>query len=414
MYRLGELLFDPLEAIVLGRQAYFSDWVVKAYDILVRREAPITEEESEVIGHLTTVRLFNIRHNLHWELGHCRDDSPAHEDGDTEAKLDEEAGEDGEPPDGGDDPIPLSEVDDVVRDCLLQRFKEEFALIEAEETKRHYSEYEEDSDEEGQQEQEREEGADDEEGGETTTRSKLLDGDEEEALEEYLNNEDEEDGDRRTSMGSVSAGLRSPWDPRRLSFGGADGDDDERTRVGSADQRSDAGGDTSWSEDDEEHSPVNSVASGEGLVDEEDETSVPCINLLGYDSPPLQSGVNALGIDFATLANFRRIGELESSVIGESRQGNPTLDGERTSEVFRRPASSPEAEGSSTKDGRRHQQTVRQFGGSLKEGGWPTKGEAALAAGSSHSSQGSQDHSSHSEQPLEDADSRDDTLCRVA
>jgi hypothetical protein len=400
MYRLGELLFDPLEAIVLGRQAYFSDWVLKAYDILVRREAPITEEESEVIGHLTTVRLFNIRHNLHWELGHCRDDPPIDAEAEGEECGEERVDRDEEPANGVDDPITLSEVDDVVRDCLLQKFKEEFALIEEEEMKRHYSEYEEDSDEE--QEQGQEEDADDKGDVKTTTRSnlKLLDEDEDEALEEYLNREDDEDK-HDTSLSSASAGLRPPWNSGRLDVGGVDYDDDEHTRVGS--QRSEVG--DSWSEGGEDDSPVNSVSSGERFVDDEDGPGVPCINLLGYDSPPLQSGINALGIDFATLSNFRSMGEL--GVGGRLEPAGPTSSRAGKAEVFRRPVLSLGEEAGEQR------QTMRQFGGSPKEGGRLNK---ASEAGNSNSHQGVTGNSSDRDSEEEDADagSRDDTLCRVA
>ncbi|KAJ2931487.1 hypothetical protein H1R20_g5548, partial [Candolleomyces eurysporus] len=55
-------LDDPIEQIVLGRAAYVPKWVSNGYETLVARLDCINEEESEKIGHLTTVRLYILRH----------------------------------------------------------------------------------------------------------------------------------------------------------------------------------------------------------------------------------------------------------------------------------------------------------------------------------------------------------------
>ncbi|KAJ2924544.1 hypothetical protein H1R20_g12554, partial [Candolleomyces eurysporus] len=53
---------DPIERIVLGRAAYVPNWVSEGYKSLVTRPECISEHESERIGHLTTVRLYILRH----------------------------------------------------------------------------------------------------------------------------------------------------------------------------------------------------------------------------------------------------------------------------------------------------------------------------------------------------------------
>ncbi|KAJ2931470.1 hypothetical protein H1R20_g5551, partial [Candolleomyces eurysporus] len=53
---------DPIERIVLGRAAYVPAWVLDGYESLVTRPECISEQESERIGHLTTVRLYILRH----------------------------------------------------------------------------------------------------------------------------------------------------------------------------------------------------------------------------------------------------------------------------------------------------------------------------------------------------------------
>ncbi|RXW15173.1 hypothetical protein EST38_g10675 [Candolleomyces aberdarensis] len=55
-------LNDPIEQIVLGRAAYVPKWVLNGYETLVARPECISEKESEKIGHLTTVRLYILRH----------------------------------------------------------------------------------------------------------------------------------------------------------------------------------------------------------------------------------------------------------------------------------------------------------------------------------------------------------------
>ncbi|KAJ2924521.1 hypothetical protein H1R20_g12547, partial [Candolleomyces eurysporus] len=53
---------DPIERIVVGRAAYVPTWVLDGYESLVTRPECISEHESERIGHLTTVRLYILRH----------------------------------------------------------------------------------------------------------------------------------------------------------------------------------------------------------------------------------------------------------------------------------------------------------------------------------------------------------------
>ncbi|RXW23166.1 hypothetical protein EST38_g2703 [Candolleomyces aberdarensis] len=59
---LDPQLNDPVERIVLGRAAYVPNWVSDGYESLVTRQECINEDESERIGHLTTVRLYILRH----------------------------------------------------------------------------------------------------------------------------------------------------------------------------------------------------------------------------------------------------------------------------------------------------------------------------------------------------------------
>ncbi|RXW15176.1 hypothetical protein EST38_g10676 [Candolleomyces aberdarensis] len=58
---------DPIERIVLGRAAYVPTWVLDGYESLVIRPECISEQESERIGHLTTVRLYILRHERCFE-----------------------------------------------------------------------------------------------------------------------------------------------------------------------------------------------------------------------------------------------------------------------------------------------------------------------------------------------------------
>ncbi|KAJ2919951.1 hypothetical protein MD484_g473, partial [Candolleomyces efflorescens] len=59
---LESQLDDPIERIVVGRAVYTPRWVLEGYQTLVTRTECIREQESERIGHLTTVRLYILRH----------------------------------------------------------------------------------------------------------------------------------------------------------------------------------------------------------------------------------------------------------------------------------------------------------------------------------------------------------------
>jgi actin-related protein len=64
---LERQLDDPIERIIVGRAAYIPRWVVEGYECLVTRSECISEQESERIGHLTTVRLYILRHERCFE-----------------------------------------------------------------------------------------------------------------------------------------------------------------------------------------------------------------------------------------------------------------------------------------------------------------------------------------------------------
>jgi hypothetical protein len=64
---LERQLDDPIERIVVGRAAYIPRWVVEGYETLVTRSECISEQESERIGHLTSVRLYILRHERCFE-----------------------------------------------------------------------------------------------------------------------------------------------------------------------------------------------------------------------------------------------------------------------------------------------------------------------------------------------------------
>ncbi|KAJ2911760.1 hypothetical protein MD484_g8653, partial [Candolleomyces efflorescens] len=61
-------LDDPIEKIILGRAVYVPKWLKDGYETLVARPECISEEESERIGHLTTVRLYILRHDRALDL----------------------------------------------------------------------------------------------------------------------------------------------------------------------------------------------------------------------------------------------------------------------------------------------------------------------------------------------------------
>ncbi|KAJ2919948.1 hypothetical protein MD484_g470, partial [Candolleomyces efflorescens] len=66
---LENQLDDPIERIAVGRAAYTPRWVLEGYQTLVTRSECISEQESERIGHLTTVRLYVLRHEQCVESG---------------------------------------------------------------------------------------------------------------------------------------------------------------------------------------------------------------------------------------------------------------------------------------------------------------------------------------------------------
>ncbi|RXW23155.1 hypothetical protein EST38_g2708 [Candolleomyces aberdarensis] len=50
--------------IQVGRRNFVPQWVVKGYKGLIKKQGAITEDESELIGYKTSVRLYIIRHDL--------------------------------------------------------------------------------------------------------------------------------------------------------------------------------------------------------------------------------------------------------------------------------------------------------------------------------------------------------------
>ncbi|KAJ2919949.1 hypothetical protein MD484_g471, partial [Candolleomyces efflorescens] len=68
---LEHQLDDPIERIIVGRAAYIPRWVLEGYQTLVTRAKCISEQESERIGYLTTVRLYILRHDREQCLQKC-------------------------------------------------------------------------------------------------------------------------------------------------------------------------------------------------------------------------------------------------------------------------------------------------------------------------------------------------------
>ncbi|KAF6761096.1 hypothetical protein DFP72DRAFT_1165589 [Ephemerocybe angulata] len=66
---LDSQMGDPIELVVVGRAEFVPRWVMKGYEALVFKPGPITEEESDLIGDRTAVRLYIIRHTLGDEKG---------------------------------------------------------------------------------------------------------------------------------------------------------------------------------------------------------------------------------------------------------------------------------------------------------------------------------------------------------
>ncbi|KAJ2924523.1 hypothetical protein H1R20_g12567, partial [Candolleomyces eurysporus] len=61
---LHSQITDPLDLIQVGRRNFVPQWVVKGYEGLIKKQGAITEDESELIGYKTSVRLYIIRHDL--------------------------------------------------------------------------------------------------------------------------------------------------------------------------------------------------------------------------------------------------------------------------------------------------------------------------------------------------------------
>ncbi|KAJ3537546.1 hypothetical protein NMY22_g5545 [Coprinellus aureogranulatus] len=61
---LNPAMSEAIEMITVGRREYIPKWVLQGYAQLVVKKGAITEEESELIGHRTAVKLYIVRHEL--------------------------------------------------------------------------------------------------------------------------------------------------------------------------------------------------------------------------------------------------------------------------------------------------------------------------------------------------------------
>ncbi|KAF5316861.1 hypothetical protein D9611_003685 [Ephemerocybe angulata] len=62
--KLDEVLEDPFEFVALGKAHYVRRWLMTGYAFLAMCEDVIAEKDSGIIGHLSTVRIYIIRHSL--------------------------------------------------------------------------------------------------------------------------------------------------------------------------------------------------------------------------------------------------------------------------------------------------------------------------------------------------------------
>ncbi|KAJ2924529.1 hypothetical protein H1R20_g12561, partial [Candolleomyces eurysporus] len=64
IHHLDQPSIDPIELILVGRSNFVTEWVLRGYEALVLKDEAIEEDESEMIGDKTSVKLYIIRHGL--------------------------------------------------------------------------------------------------------------------------------------------------------------------------------------------------------------------------------------------------------------------------------------------------------------------------------------------------------------